>query len=218
MLYLNFIKQQNVVFSMISRFIYFILFWAIFLTSEAISASNNLDNMFIGEENAPVTIVEYRSLTCSHCADFANDVFPALKEKYIDSGQVRFELRPFALNAVDLNAFKLLRCVDAKDFFALDKVLFKNQKKWIVTNQSDRVLENSTKAISQYGSLFGLSKDEINACINDDDITDYILTMRIDAVENFNITSTPSFLINGELYEGNMPFKKFEKIIDKLVK
>ena len=218
MLYLNFIKQQNVVFSMISRFIYFILFWAIFLTNGAISASNNLDSMFIGEENAPVTIVEYRSLTCSHCADFANDVFPALKEKYIDSGQVRFELRPFALNAVDLNAFKLLRCVDAKDFFALDKVLFQNQKKWIVTNQSDRVLENSTKAISQYGSLFGLSKDEINACINDDDITDYILTMRIDAVENFNITSTPSFLINGELYEGNMPFKKFEKIIDKLVK
>ena len=158
MLYLNFIKQQNVVFSMISRFIYFI-FWAIFLTSGAISASNNLDSMFIGEENAPVTIVEYRSLTCSHCADFANDVFPALKEKYIDSGQVRFELRPFALNAIDLNAFKLLRCVDAKDFFALDKVLFQNQKKWIVTNQSDRVLENSTKAISQYGSLFGLSKD-----------------------------------------------------------
>ena len=218
MLYLNFIKQQNVVFSMISRFIYFILFWAIFLTSGAISASNNLDSMFIGDENAPVTIVEYRSLTCSHCADFANDVFPSLKEKYIDSGQVRFELRPFALNAVDLNAFKLLRCVDAKDFFSLDKVLFQNQKKWIVTNQSDRVLENSTKAISQYGSLFGLSKDEINACINDDDITDYILTMRIDAVENFNITSTPSFLINGELYEGNMPFKKFEKIIDKLIK
>ena len=174
--------------------------------------------MFIGDENAPVTIVEYRSLTCSHCADFANDVFPSLKEKYIDSGQVRFELRPFALNAVDLNAFKLLHCVDAKDFFALDKLLFQNQKKWIVTNQSDRVLENSTKAISQYGSLFGLSKDEIDACINDDDITDYILTMRIDAVENFNIASTPSFLINGKLYEGNMPFKKFEKIIDKLIK
>ena len=179
MLYLNFIKQQNVVFSMISRFIYFILFWAIFLTSGAISASNNLDSMFIGEENAPVTIVEYRSLTCSHCADFANDVFPALKEKYIDSGQVRFELRPFALNAVDLNAFKLLRCVDAKDFFALDKLLFKEQKKWIVTNPSDQVLENSTKALGDYGILFGISEDDYAECLNNEEITDFILSERI---------------------------------------
>ena len=97
--------------------------------------------MKLGDEDAPVKIIEYRSLTCSYCADFSNDTFPDIKEKYIDKGIVNFELRPFALNAIDLNAFKLLHCVNEDDFFAMEKVLFREQKKWIVTNQSDKVLE-----------------------------------------------------------------------------
>ena len=84
-------------------------------------SSSTLKGMQLGDSDAPVKIIEYRSLTCSHCADFSNDTFAEIKENYIDKGKVNFELRPFALNAIDLNAFKLLHCVDENDFFEMAK-------------------------------------------------------------------------------------------------
>ena len=133
--------------------------FSIFLVSllvsyQSLAISSTLTGMQLGDDAAPLTIVEYRSLTCSHCADFSNNIFPEIKEKYIDTGKIKFEVRPFALNAIDLNAFKLLHCTDEKDFFAMEKLLFQDQKKWIVTKQSDRVLENSTDALRTYSTLF----------------------------------------------------------------
>jgi protein-disulfide isomerase len=128
---------------------------------------------------------------------------------------VNFELRPFALNAIDLNAFKLLHCVDENDFFAMDKILFKDQKKWIVTNQSDKVLENSTNALKNYGALFGVSEEAFNSCMENENITDFILEQRIEGVEEYDISSTPTFIINGEIYAGNMSINEFDEIIEK---
>ena len=178
-------------------------------------STETLKGMQIGSEDAPVSIVEYRSLTCSHCAEFSNETYPLLKSEFIDTGVVKFELRPFALNAIDLNAFKLLHCADETDFFALDKLLFKEQKKWIVTNPSDQVLENSTKALGDYGILFGISEDDYAECLNNEEITDFILSERINGVENFDISSTPTFIINGEIFSGNKSFEELEKIILK---
>lgn len=178
-------------------------------------STETLKGMQIGSEDAPVTMIEYRSLTCSHCAEFSNETYPLLKSEFIDTGVVKFELRPFALNAIDLNAFKLLHCADETDFFALDKLLFKDQKKWIVTNPSDQVLENSTKALGDYGILFGISEDDYAECLNNEEITDFILSERINGVENFNISSTPTFIINGEIFSGNKSFEELEKIILK---
>ena len=178
-------------------------------------STETLKGMQIGSEDAPVTMIEYRSLTCSHCAEFSNETYPLLKSEFIDTGVVKFELRPFALNAIDLNAFKLLHCADETDFFALDKLLFKEQKKWIVTNPSDQVLENSTKALGDYGILFGISEDDYAECLNNEEITDFILSERINGVENFNISSTPTFIINGEIFSGNKSFEELEKIILK---
>ena len=178
-------------------------------------STETLKGMQIGSEDAPVYIVEYRSLTCSHCAEFSNETYPLLKSEFIDTGVVKFELRPFALNAIDLNAFKLLHCADETDFFALDKLLFKEQKKWIVTNPSDQVLENSTKALGDYGILFGISEDDYAECLNNEEITDFILSERINGVENFDISSTPTFIINGEIFSGNKSFEELEKIILK---
>jgi len=186
----------------------------IFAHSTAYSAET-LKGMQIGSEDAPVSIIEYRSLTCSHCAEFSNETYPLLKSEFIDTGVVKFELRPFALNAIDLNAFKLLHCADETDFFALDKLLFKEQKKWIVTNPSDQVLENSTKALGDYGILFGISEDDYAECLNNEKITDFILSERINGVENFDISSTPTFIINGEIFSGNKSFEELEKIILK---
>ena len=193
-----------------------ILTWIINIFAlSALYSSETLKGMQIGSEDAPVSIIEYRSLTCSHCAEFSNETYPQLKTEFIDTGVVKFELRPFALNAIDLNAFKLLHCADEADFFALDKLLFNEQKKWIVTNPSDKVLENSTKALGDYGILFGISEDDYAECLNNEKITDFILSERINGVENFDISSTPTFIINGEIFSGNKSFEELEKIILK---
>ena len=193
-----------------------ILTWIINIFAlSTLYSSETLKGMQIGSEDAPVSIIEYRSLTCSHCAEFSNETYPLLKSEFIDTGVVKFELRPFALNAIDLNAFKLLHCADETDFFALDKLLFKEQKKWIVTNPSDQVLENSTKALGDYGILFGISEDDYAECLNNEEITDFILSERINGVENFDISSTPTFIINGEIFSGNKSFEELEKIILK---
>ena len=177
-------------------------------------AKKELRGFEIGSPDAPITIIEYRSLTCSHCADFANNVFPELNEKYIQTGKVKFEFRPFVLNAVDLNAFKLLNSIEEKDFLSLDKMLFRDQNKWLVTKDSNKILENSTNALKKYALLYGLSEETFNDILNDKELEEWILSMRVDGTKKFNIQSTPSFIINGEVHSGNMPFSKFEKLLN----
>jgi protein-disulfide isomerase len=177
-------------------------------------AKKELRGFEIGSPDAPITIIEYRSLTCSHCADFANNVFPELNEKYIQTGKVKFEFRPFVLNAVDLNAFKLLNSIEENDFLSLDKMLFRDQNKWLVTKDSNKILENSTNALKKYALLYGLSEETFNDILNDKELEEWILSMRVDGTKKFNIQSTPSFIINGEVHSGNMPFSKFEKLLN----
>ena len=177
-------------------------------------AKKELRGFEIGNADAPITIIEYRSLTCSHCADFANYVFPELNEKYIQTGKVKFEFRPFVLNAVDLNAFKLLNSIEEKDFLSLDKMLFRDQNKWLVTKDSNKILENSTNALKKYALLYGLSEETFNDILNDKELEEWILSMRVDGTKKFNIQSTPSFIINGKVHAGNMPFSKFEKLLN----
>ena len=177
-------------------------------------AKKELRGFEIGSPDAPITIIEYRSLTCSHCADFANNVFPELNEKYIQTGKVKFEFRPFVLNAVDLNAFKLLNSIEKKDFLSLDKMLFRDQNIWLVTKDSNKILENSTNALKKYALLYGLSEETFNDILNDKELEEWILSMRVDGTKKFNIQSTPSFIINGEVHSGNMPFSKFEKLLN----
>ncbi len=184
------------------------------ILSEITYAERELIGFEIGSSDAPISIIEYRSLTCSHCADFTNDVFPELEKKYIESGKVKFELRPFVLNAVDLMAFKLLNSVDKKDFLSLDKLLFKDQDKWLVTSDPEKILENSKNALKKYALLFGMSEERFNQILNDKELEEWILSMRVDGSKNFKIQSTPSFIIDGKLYSGNMSFSKFEKVLN----
>ena len=197
-------------------FLKFILvFSLIFIWSKVSFANNTLKGIQLGSDDAPITVIEYRSLTCSHCAEFNKITFPELKEKYKDTGKIKLELRPFALNAIDLNAFKLLHCSNEDDFFSLEKLLFEDQEKWIISSPNDQVLENSTEALGKYGLLFGITKDQYNSCLEDEDITDFIISMRMEGSQKYNITSTPSFVINDEVYGGYRNFKDFEKILQK---
>jgi len=177
------------------------------------SDNNPIDPIILGNIDSKINIIEYRSLTCSHCADFSKDGFNYLKEKYIDKGLVSFELRPFPLNPVDLSAFKLLYCADKDDFYNLDKSLLKTQSKWIITNEQEKVLENSTSALSKQAALFGISPNDYESCLANEKITNFILKSRIDAVKEHGVNSTPSFVINGELYAGNLSNDRIDEIL-----
>ena len=181
-------------------------------------SENNLkDPVILGNIDAKISIIEYSSLTCSHCADFSKNGYKHLKEKYIDTGLVNFELRPFPLNAVDLNAYKLLYCAARKDFHKLNKTLLSTQSKWIVTNDQEKVLENSTEALTKQAGLFGVTSDDFDSCLNNEKITNFILKSRIDAVKEYEVNSTPSFIINGELYAGNLSGDKIDEILESYI-
>ena len=145
-----------------SHIIKIVIFFSLLASSNVLAKNSwNFGNdnsliepIIIGNPDAEVNIIEYRSLTCSHCAEFASNGFEHLKEKYIDTGLISFELRPFPLNALDLNAFKLLYCASKENFYKLDKVLLKNQSKWINTSDQEKVLENSTAALTKQAALF----------------------------------------------------------------
>ena len=173
-----------------------------------------IEPIIIGNPDAEVNIIEYRSLTCSHCAEFASNGFEHLKEKYIDTGLISFELRQFTLNALDLNAFKLLYCASKENFYKLDKVLLKNQSKWINTSDQEKVLENSTAALTKQAALFGVSSDDYQECLDNEKITNFILKSRIDAVKEYEVNSTPSFIINGDLYAGSLSVEKIDEILE----
>ena len=178
------------------------------------SNNNLVEPIIIGNIDAEVNIIEYRSLTCSHCAEFASNGFFHLKEKYIDTGLVSFELRPFPLNAVDLNAFKLLYCASKENFHKLDKTLLKNQSKWIDTSDQEKVLENSTAALTKQAALFGVSSEDYKSCLENEEITNFILKSRIDAVKEHQVNSTPSFLINGDLYAGSLSADRIDELLE----
>ena len=178
------------------------------------SDNNLIEPIIIGNLDAKVNIIEYRSLTCSHCAEFASNGFLHLKEKYIDTGLISFELRPFPLNALDLNAFKLLYCASKENFHKLDKLLLKNQSKWIDTSDQEKVLENSTAALTKQAALFGVSSDDYKSCLENEEITNFILKSRIDAVKEHQVNSTPSFLINGDLYAGSLSTDRIDELLE----
>ena len=205
-----------------SHIIKIVIFFSILASSNVLAKNSwNFGNdnsliepIIIGNPDAEVNIIEYRSLTCSHCAEFANNGFEYLKEKYIDTGLISFELRPFPLNALDLNAFKLLYCASKENFYKLDKVLLKNQSKWINTSDQEKVLENSTAALTKQAALFGVSSDDYQECLDNEKITNFILKSRIDAVKEYEVNSTPSFIINGDLYAGSLSVEKIDEILE----
>lgn len=163
----------------------------------------------VGAEDAPVTIIEYFSLTCPHCAEFHTETFPALKEKYIDTGKVRFVFRDFPLDRVALPAAVMARCVDPKRYTGVISVLFESQVQWAGA-------QNPLEPLSQIGRLAGLSEDQFHDCIASEAMINGVLTSRQEA-SRAGVSSTPSFLVNGKLYPGGRSIEEFSEIIDPLL-
>ncbi|MFC3132220.1 DsbA family protein [Microbaculum marinum] len=169
-----------------------------------------LGEQTLGDPNAPVTIVEYASMTCSHCAHFHKETYPQLKEKYIDTGKVYFVFREFPLDPVATAAFMLARCVPEDQYFPFVSALFENQDVWAFTN--DRI-----GGLTKMGKQAGLTEEKFKECLTNQELLDGVNWVKDRGAKEFDVTSTPTFFINGEIVRGALPFEEFEEKITPLL-
>ncbi len=166
--------------------------------------------MIYGDPQAPVTIVEYASLTCSHCATFHNTVMPQLKEQYIDTGKVRLVFRDFPLDGLAMAGAMLARCAPGDRGKAMINVMFGQQATW-VTSQSP------IEPLTSYAKLAGMSEDDVNACLENENIMNAIRESQETATNLYKIQATPTLFIDDVKVEGARPFDYIAEIIeDKL--
>ena len=163
-----------------------------------------------GPADAKVTIIEYASLTCSHCATFHKDTYPALKQRYIDTGQVRYILREFPLDPLATAGFMLARCDGDAKYYPVVDLLFAQQKTWAF---SDKPLDALQQALRQAG----FSQEKFESCLRDQKLYDAVNAVRNRASETFKVNSTPTFFINGQRHAGNMSIDDIEKVIKPLL-
>ena len=157
-----------------------------------------------GSPDAKIKLVEYFSLTCPACAEFHIEVYPKIKEKYIDKGLVQMEYRDFPLDQWGLRAAALARCLEPKYYSAMVDVLLKQQSNWA---RSENVLQSLLKI----GQLAGLNEKNAKACMSNEKLLDGIISVRMTGNKKHNVNTTPSFLINGEKIQA-FEFSDFEML------
>ena len=176
------------------------------------SAEEALKDRVLGDPNAPIEIVEYSSLTCSHCRHFHIDILPDLKKNYLDTGRAKLVYRDFPFDQLGLMAAIMARCAPPSRYFQFLDVLFQNQEKW--AQNADPI-----RALTRIGSLGGLSEADFRACTENRTIVDGVLQTRLEAGKRYQVNSTPSFIINGEKrIVGSQPYKVFDDLLKKLEK
>jgi protein-disulfide isomerase len=172
-----------------------------------------LPEMTMGADNAPVTIVEYASMTCPHCAHFQETTFPELKKRYIDTGKVRFITREFPLDSLAAAAFMLARCAGETDktkYFALVDTLYRQQRTWAVEKPLPPLLAIAKQA--------GFSEKTFDACLSNQKLLDGIEEIRQRAQSEFKVESTPTFFVNGTKLPGALSIEDMAKAIDPYLK
>jgi protein-disulfide isomerase len=173
----------------------------------------SLPDMALGPANAPVTITEYASMTCPHCAAFNAEVFPKIKSTYIDTGKIRYVFREFPLDIKAAAGSMLARCIakdDAGKYFAVVDMLFRQQSDW--------VMKNTTETLTRIGKQAGLSEKAVEDCLKDQALLDKIAADQKYAAEVLKVNSTPTFFINGDVIKGEASFDEFDKKIKSLLK
>jgi protein-disulfide isomerase len=172
-----------------------------------------LGDMAMGADNAPVTIVEYASMTCGHCANFHNNTYPELKKRYIDTGKVRYIFREFPLDPLAAGAFMLARCAGKDDknrYFNLVEVLFQKQKDWAVQKPIPPLLSIVKQA--------GFTQETFEQCLANQQMLDGIEQVRNRAAEKLGVNSTPTFFINGKVFRGDISIEEIAKAVDPYLK
>ena len=164
---------------------------------------NPLGEMAMGDEKAPITVIEYASMTCPHCAHFSEATFPELKTKYIDTGKVRFMFREFPLDQLAAAGFILARCAGPDKYFPIIETLFATQKDWVV----QRPLAPLTAIAKQAG----LTQEAFEACLDNKEMLEGIEKVRNQAAEKFGVNATPTFFVNGKRLSGALSIEELEK-------
>ena len=169
-----------------------------------------LPELTVGDPSG-LPVVEYGSLTCPHCAVFSREIFPELKKDYIDTGKVRFIFREFSRNSLDVAAFLLARCVGDDKAFAAVELLFSQQDKWAFV---DKPLEPLIAAMRPAG----LTHDQAMACLKDQSKADAMVAVEKRATDEIKMTGTPTFIIDGKVYGGELTIDQLKAILDPLIK
>jgi protein-disulfide isomerase len=167
-------------------------------------------DVMIGSDKAPVTIIEYASMTCPHCAHFATTTYPELKQRYIDTGKVRYTVREFPLDALAAAGFMLARCGGNDKYMPIVETLFAKQADWIV--------KEPLPALKSIAKQFGFTEDSFNECLANQKLLDSIQEVRDHAAEKLGVNSTPTFFINGKKLIGDLSIEQMAKEIDPYLK
>ncbi len=168
------------------------------------------DDRILGSAEAPITIIEYSSLTCPHCAAFHADALPRIKETWIADGRARLVYRHFPIGGTALRAAAVANCIEGARYFGFLDLLFKGQKRWAKSG-------DPLKVLGQMARLAGLSQEKFEACANDEAEMDRILVRRQDGIQTYGVQSTPTLIVNGRKVEGARSFEYLEKIFKKIV-
>ena len=175
------------------------------------SLEEAMSEMSLGKDNAPVTMVEYSSLGCPHCASFHFETLPKIKADYIDTGKLRLIYRDFPLGTPSLAAAMVARCAGRDRYFGFIELLFRSQSQWSQSN-------NPLEAIARVVRFGGMSEADINDCLKYQPLLESIRKGAETANEKLKINSTPSFIIDGDVISGALPYEHFKKAIDKALK
>jgi len=163
----------------------------------------------MGPTDAKVQVVEWFSLTCTHCAAFQKETFPQVRAKLIDTGRIHYTWRDYPLDQVALTAAMVARTLPAERYEPFIGALLASQDRWAFARGV-----NSTEELAKYAALAGMSRETFNRAISDAALKQAILTAQEDAEKKLNVTSTPSFIINGKLTAGAVGYEAFEKAVD----
>ncbi len=185
---------------------------------EAVLKPGALPEMALGKEDAKVTIVEYMSMTCPHCAHFHTTTFDEIKKKYVDTGKARFIIREFPFDPRAAAAFMLARCNPSKpedlstpeQYFPMVSMLFKQQQTWAAA-------EDGRTALLQMSKLAGFSEESFTKCLTNQKLLDEVNATRERGSKDFGVNATPTFLINGKRYSGDMSVDIMSALIDSLL-
>jgi len=181
------------------------------ISMSELMAPGPLGDKIQGSEKAPITMVEYASMTCTHCANFHATVYPTLKTKYIDTGKLRFVFREFPLDPVATGAFMLARCAPADKYFPMVEVLFEQQKNWAFT-------KDPAKGLLAIAKQAGFTEQSFETCLTDNKLSDAVQDVARRGNEKFGVNSTPTFFVNGQLVRGEITVGTLDKLLEPLLK
>ncbi|WP_436167914.1 DsbA family protein [Bosea sp. LjRoot9] len=174
-----------------------------------LTTAGPLGDVWLGNADAKVTVIEYASMTCSHCAAFHQDTWPALKAKYIDTGKIRFTLREFPLDPLATAGFMLARCNGNDKYYPMTDMLFSQQKAWAFTDKPVDALSSMVKQA-------GFTQESFEACLKRQDIYDAVTQVK-DRGAKAGVDATPTFFINGQKRSGALSIAEFDKILEPLL-